>query len=186
MKYVWNLLLPILNVNPNYYRYMVIVFMDLICGIYTARNLWNVAKRKLYSLPVQTHYRYLMHISQQNHIDNVLKCRFIKFMVGNIRSKNLFVSHIAKVCFKNVSTISGCTVSKILNKYGVDFIKLDTPHGTKDEMALQYRITLSDCIKGEEWKIDMITEIFDCINGIYELNRNEEKKLFLLNDLYTL
>ncbi len=23
--------------------------------------------------------------------------------------------------------------------------------------------TLSDCIKGEEWKIDMITEILDCI-----------------------
>ncbi len=81
----------------------------------------------------------------------------------------------AKVCFKNVSTISGCTVSKILNEYGVDFIKLDTPHGINDEMALQYRKTLSDCIKGEEWKIDMITEILDCINGIYESNLNEEE-----------
>ncbi len=46
------------------------------------------------------------------------------------------------------------------NEYGVDFIKLDTPHGIKDEMVLQYRKTLSDCSKGEEWKIDMITEIF--------------------------
>ncbi len=69
-------------------------------------------------------------------------------MVGNLRSKNLFISHIAKVCFKNVSMILSCTVSKILNKYGVDFIKLDTPHVVKDEMALQYRKTLSDCIKG--------------------------------------
>ncbi len=95
-------------------------------------------------------------------------------MVGNLRSKNLFISHIPKVCFKNVSTISGCTVSKILNEYGVDFIKLDTPNGIKDEMALQYRKTLSDSIKGEEWKIDMITEILDCINNIYESNLNEE------------
>ncbi len=63
----------------------------------------------------------------------------------------------------------------MLNEYGVDFIKLDTPHGIKDEMALHYRKTLSDCIKGEEWKIDMITEILDCINGIYESNLNEEK-----------
>ncbi len=43
------------------------------------------------------------------------------------------------------------------------YIKLDTPHGIKDEMAdemaLQYRKTISDCIKVEEWKIDMITEI---------------------------
>ncbi len=90
------------------------------------------------------------------------------------------------MCDKNVSTISGCTVSKILNEYGVDFNKLDTPHGIKDEMALQFRKTLSDCIKVEEWKIDMITEILDCINCIYESNLNEEENLFLLNDLCTL
>ncbi len=107
-------------------------------------------------------------------------------MVGNLRSKNLFISHIAKVCFKNVSTISGYTVSTILNEYGVDFIKLDTPHGITDEMALQYRKTLSDCIKREEWKIVLITEILDCINSIYESNLNEEENLFLLNDLCTL
>ncbi len=147
---------------------------------------WNVAIRKLYCLPVQTHCRYLMHISQQNHLDHVLKCRFIKFMVGNLRSINLFISHIAKVCFKNVNTTSGCTISKILNDYGFDFIKLDTPDGIKDDMAQQYRKTLSDCIKGERWKMYMITEILDCINGIYESNLNEEENLFLLNYLCTL
>ncbi len=107
-------------------------------------------------------------------------------MFGNLRSKNLFISHIAKVCFRNVSTTSGFTFSKLLNEYGVDFIKLDTPHAIKYEMALQYRKTLSDCIKGEEWKIDMITETLDCINGIYKLNLNEEENNFLLNDLCTL
>ncbi len=52
--------------------------------------------------------------------------------------------------------------------------------------ALPCRKTLSDCIKGEEFKIDMITEILDCINAIYESNLNEEENLFLLKDLYTL
>ncbi len=126
-----------------------------------------------------------MHISH-NHVDHVLNSRFIKFMVGNLRIKHLSISDIAKVCFKNGSSTSGCTVSKILNEYGVGFIKLETPYGIKDEMALQYRKTLSDCIKGEEWKIDMITKILDCINRIYELNLNEEENLFLLNDLCTL
>ncbi len=42
-------------------------------------------------------------------------------------------------------------------------------------MPHQYRKTLSDYIKGEEWNIDMITEILDCINGIYESNLNEEE-----------
>ncbi len=32
----------------------------------------------------------------------------------------------------------------------------------------------------------MITEILDCINGIYESNLNEEEIFFLLNDLCTL
>ncbi len=75
---------------------------------------------------------------------------------------------------------------RLQGEYGVDCIKLDPPHGIKDEMALQYQKTLSDCIKGEEWKIYMITEILDCINGIYESNLNEEENLFLLNDLCTL
>ncbi len=56
------------------------------------------------------------------------------------------------------STTSGCPVSKILNEYDVDFIKLDTPHDIIYEMELQYRKTLSDCIKGEELNIYMITE----------------------------
>ncbi len=55
-----------------------------------------------------------------------------------------------------------------------------------DEMALQYRKTLSDCIKGEKWKIYMITKILNCINGINESNLNEEENLFLLNDMCTL
>ncbi len=63
---------------------------------------------------------------------------------------------------------------------------MDTPHGIKDKMALQYWKTLSDCIKGEEWNIYMIIEILDCINGIYESNLNEEENLFLMNDLCTL
>ncbi len=46
-------------------------------------------------------------------------------------------------------------------------------------MGKHYLIVL----KGREWKIDMITEILDCINGIYESNLNEEENLFLLNDL---
>ncbi len=50
-------------------------------------------------------------------------------------SKNLFISHIAKVCFKNVSNTYGCSVSKILNEYDVDFIKVDTPYGINDDVA---------------------------------------------------
>ncbi len=43
---------------------------------------------------------------------------------------------------------------------------------------MQYRKTLSDCIKGEEWNIDMITEISDCINGIMNLTSMKRKTCF--------
>ncbi len=92
--------------------------------------------------------------------------------------KLYFISHIAKKCFKNVSITSSCTVSKILNEYDVDFIKLDMPHDIKDEMALWYGKILSDCIKREEWKIYIITEILNFMNGISESNLNEEENLF--------
>ncbi len=40
-------------------------------------------------------------------------------------------------------------------------------------------------LKGRSGKLIRL-EILDCINGIYESNLNEEKNLFLLNDLCTL
>ncbi len=110
--------------------------------------------------------------------DLITQCPFIKFMVGNLRTKKLFISHIAKICFKNVSTTSGCIGSKILNEYDVDFIKLYTPHGIKDEIIWRYRKTLCDCIKGEEWKIYIIKEILDCINGIMNLTSMKRKICF--------
>ncbi len=40
---------------------------------------WNVSIRKLYGLPVQTHCRYLMHISQQN-VDHelIVNCKYYR------------------------------------------------------------------------------------------------------------
>ncbi len=73
---------------------------------------WNVAIRQMYDIPVQIHYRLLLHV------DLVLKCGFSQFMVSNLRSKHFFIFQIANVC----------TVSKILNEYDVDVIKLDTAH----------------------------------------------------------
>ncbi len=61
-------------------------------------------------------------------------------MVRNHKSKTLYISHIAKVSFKNVSTTSDCTVSKILNEYFVDLIKLDTPYGIKDDQNTVIKI----------------------------------------------
>ncbi len=40
------------------------------------------------------------------------------------------------------------------------------------------KLLMKENIKGEEWKIDMITEILDWINGISEYNLNEEEYLF--------
>ncbi len=56
------------------------------------------------------------------HLGHHFNCCLTFTNDTNPRSKNYFISHIAKVCFKNGSTTSGCTVSKILNEYDVDLL----------------------------------------------------------------
>ena len=146
---------------------------------------WNVAIRKIYGLPFQTHCRFLTHICQQSHVNHIIKCRFMNFMLGNYMSENDFISFIAKVCFKNVSTNSGGTVSKIMCEYNVDFINLDNPQTIKHQMALWNEKRSFEEIQEEEWKINMIMDIVDCIHGISESNLSEEENLFLLNDVCT-
>ncbi len=93
MRYVQNLHLLTLNIEQNYYKYVEQAFYG--------SNLWDlyskefmslgktckVAIRKVYNVPFQTHCRFLRHVSQLNHVTQMLKSRFIMFMVANLVGK---------------------------------------------------------------------------------------------------
>ena len=86
--------------------------------------MWNIAIRKIFELPPQTHCRFLPHISLCNHVSHLLKCRFVNFMGANISSKNDYVSFVAKLCLKDASTFSGRNMLKNISEYGVNYTVL--------------------------------------------------------------
>ncbi len=45
---------------------------------------WYVSIRKVYSVPFQTHCRFLQHVSHLNNVTHMLKSRFIRLMVANL------------------------------------------------------------------------------------------------------
>ncbi len=144
---------------------------------------WNIAIRRIFKLSPQTHCRFLPHISLCNHVSHMLKCRFIKFMVGNICAKNAYVNYVANLCFKDASTCSGRNVLKIISEYDVNFNVLTQPHHIKHVLNQKYGAIKSNDIHGEEWKISMISELIDCLNGFSDNDLCEEENIFLLTDV---
>ncbi len=130
---------------------------------------WNVDIRKVYNVPFQTHCRFLQDVSQLNHLTHMLKRRFIKFMVANLVGKNKHVAYVANLCFRNTMSSSGRNINKIMSEYKLDYRLLKRPHvfNIKENVAIMYKDTISAQTHGEEWEINMILEIVDCLNGLY-------------------
>ena len=65
---------------------------------------------------------------------------------------------------------SGRNINKIMSEYKLDYRLLQLPHvfNIKANMDIMYKDTISAQIHGEEWKINMILEIVDCVNGLCE------------------
>ncbi len=88
---------------------------------------WNVVIRKVYNVPLQTHCRFLQHVSQLIHVIHILKSRFIKFMVGNLVGKNKLVAFVTNLCFRNAMSSSGRNINKIMSEYKLDYRLLQLP-----------------------------------------------------------
>ncbi len=81
----------------------------------------NVAIRKVFNVPFLKHCRFLLHVSQLNHVTQMLKSRFITFMVANLVAKNKCVAYVAHLCFINAMSISGRNISEIISEYKLEY-----------------------------------------------------------------
>ncbi len=116
-----------------------------------------------------THCKFLPHISQLNHVTHMLKSSFISFFVcTNIVVKNKCIAYVSNICFWHTMSISGRNISEIISEYKLDYGLLQLSHvfNIKVIMHIMYKDTISAHIHGEEWKIIMILEIVDCLNGL--------------------
>ncbi len=110
----------------------------------------------------------------------MLKSRFIKFMVANLVEKNKHVVYVANRCFGNAMCSSGWNINKIMSEYKFDYRLLQLLHvfNIKANMDNMYKDTISVQIHGEEWTINMILEIVDCLNDFVKTTLHMMKTCF--------
>ncbi len=106
-------------------------------------------------------------------------------MVANLVGKNKHVAYVANLCFRNAMSSSGRNINKIMSEYKLDYRLLQLPHvfNIKENMDIMYKDTISAQIHGEEWKIIMILEIVDCLNGLCENDFIYDENMFLLSSI---
>ncbi len=131
------------------------------------------------------HCRFLLHVSQLNLLTHMLKSRFVKFMVANLVEKNKYVAYVGNHCFRNAMSSSGRNINKIMSEYKFDYRHLQLPHvfNIKANMDIMYKDNISPQIHGEEWKINMILEIVDSLNGLCENDFTYDENMYLLSDI---
>ncbi len=80
---------------------------------------------------------------------------------------------------------SGRNINKIMSEYKLDYRLLQLPHvfNIKANMDTMYKDTISAQIYGEKWKINMILEIVDGLNGLCENDFTYDENMFLLSDI---
>ncbi len=103
-----------------------------------------------------------------------------KFIVVNLVGKNKHVAYVVNLCFRNSMSISGRNIITIMSVYKVDYRLLQLPHvfNIKANMDIMYKDTISARIHGEEWKINMILEIVDCLNCLCENDFTYDENMF--------
>jgi hypothetical protein len=130
---------------------------------------WNIALRKLFDLPYNTHTRFLDEICRARHISITLKLRFLSFIQSLLKSTNSIVQNLICSCIFNHTSPSGLMLSNILHEFDVGDLS-DFPFITTDLRTCiieKYNIlsTLSD---DERSYCDGIKELIDCRHGIKE------------------
>ncbi len=106
-------------------------------------------------------------------------------MVASRIAKNKCVAYVANLCFRSATPISGRNISEIISEYKLHYGMLQLPHvfKIKTNMDIMFKDTISAHIHGEEWKIIMILEIVDFLNGHCENDFTYEEKMFLLSHI---
>ncbi len=82
-------------------------------------------------------------------------------------------------------SISSRNNRELISEYKLDYGLLQLPHvfNTKANMDIMQKDTIFAHIHGEEWKIIIILEIVDCLNGLCENDFRYDENMFLLSDI---
>ena len=116
---------------------------------------WRVCCRNIAKLPYRTHSVFIHDIFKTNDIRDILSQRILNFIIKGVNHEN----YVVKSIFRN-SLINNCSylcrnLNIIKRKLNIDY----------DRIFENRKIIIKSPISIESWRLNLIREILNCIDG---------------------
>jgi hypothetical protein len=141
-------------------------------------NSWNRNVRLTFDLPLQMHRYFVCPMSESPHLRFILTKRFLSFIKKLELSSKPAVRHLFKVVEKDVQSITGSKIRKILISLKKKEISQVAP---SDTMALEY----NPVTKENEWQIKLLKELVEIRHGHLNVDLTSEEIEEMITDICT-
>ena len=130
---------------------------------------WNVAIRRMFSLPVNTH-RYLIEpISRMEHASTLLNKRFLSFVQSIRGSKKVCLRDLLRVVEHDTRSVTGHNLRTLMLKSNVNDIRALRP----EHAVRNYKEVPLD----EEYRIAFIKELIEVRHDAVEVDGFTDEEL---------
>ena len=141
-------------------------------------NTWNRNVRLTFDLPLQTHRYFVCPMSESPHLRFILMKRFLSFIKKLELSTKPAIRHLYGVVQKDVQSITGSNIKKILMLLNKEEISQVAP---SDTLALQYNPVTEE----NEWRIKLLKELVEIRHGNLNVDLSEEEINEIITDICT-
>ena len=122
---------------------------------------WNVAMRRTFNLPRNTHCYLIEDVSEELHVRTVLTRRFLSFITSVRTSKKKALREMLRVVEYNTRTVTGRNLRNILLRTNQDDVRKLKP----SDYIAKYRYIPTE----EEYRVAVVKEIVEIKNHQLEV-----------------
>ena len=122
---------------------------------------WNVAMRRTFNLPRNTHCYLIEDVSEELHVRKVLTRRFLSFIISVRTSKKKALREMLRVVEYDTRTVTGRNLRNILLRTNQDDVRQLKP----SDYIAKYR----DIPTEEEYRVAVVKEIVEIKNHQLEV-----------------
>ena len=130
---------------------------------------WNVAIRRIFNLPRESHCYLIEGVSDYPHVRTLLTRRFLSFIQSIRSSKKEALREVLRVVEYDTNSVTGRNLRNILLKTNQDNVRNLKPS--------DYRAKYRDVPVDEEYRVGIIKEIVEIKNQHLEVNGFNDDEL---------
>ena len=105
-----------------------VVMLSLVWLSKTKYKSWNVAFRRMFGPPMETHYYLVEPVSEQKHARTLMAKQFLNFVQAIRSSKKSSLRNLLKVIEFDCRSLTGYNLRSILLKSSADSVQQLKPH----------------------------------------------------------